>query len=402
MKRILSWLFSLVLLLWSGGGQAAPAPVALGIDRIDEYQALFAGRRVALITNATGIDSQYRSSVAVLAKQVRLTALLAPEHGFRGQVAAGVKTANVIDPASGLPVHSLYGATRKPTPAMLADADVVVFDIQDVGTRHYTYVSTMVYAMQACAEQGKKFVVLDRPNPISGRMEGPLLRPGLESFVGLYPIPLRHGMTVGELARYYNVAYGLGADLTVIPLKGWRRSMYIEETTVPWVMTSPNIPTPLSALAYAATGIFGGTNFSEGVGTTLPFELAGAPWIDSDELAAAMNEKQLPGVVFRPVWFTPVAGRYKDTPCGGVQLHILDKRRFEAVRTGTELFAALRRLSGDKLTYIPSGEQYMLDKLQGDPALREGWERVDELLAKWQQEGLAFRQAVKPYLLYEE
>ncbi len=404
MKRLLQGLFCGVLLLWTGAVQAALAPLApvqLGIDRIDEYQAYFAGKRVALITNATGVDSHYRSSVAVLADKVQLAAILAPEHGFRGQVAAGVKTDNVVDPATGLPVYSLYGDTRKPTPAMLAGVDIVVFDIQDIGTRHYTYVSTMVYAMQACAEQGKQFVVLDRPNPIGGRVEGPVLRGGLESFIGLYPIPLRHGMTVGELARYYNAVYSLGVDLAVIPLKGWKRSLYIEETTAPWVMTSPNIPTPMSALAYAVTGIFGGTNLSDGVGTTLPFELAGAPWIDGDELAAVMNEKQLPGVVFRPVWFTPKFGRHKDAACGGVQLHILDKHRFEAIRTGTELFAALRRLSGDKLAYVPSGELFLLDKLQGDPALREGEEPVEALLAKWQQESLAFRQAVKPYLLYE-
>lgn len=382
--------------------QAASLPVQLGVDRIDEYQSLFAGKRVALITNATGVNSQYRSSASVLAEKTNLVAIWAPEHGFRGQVAAGEKTGGSLDLSTGLTVYSLYGDTRRPTPEMLAEVDLVAFDIQDIGTRHYTYVSTMVYAMQACAEAGKQFVVLDRPNPIGGAVEGPVLRQGLESFIGLYPIPLRHGMTVGELARYYNGVYQIGAALQVVPLKGWKRSMFIEETSAPWVMTSPNIPTPTSALAYAATGIFGGTNFSEGVGTTLPFELAGAPWIDGDELATLMNQAHLPGVLFRPAWFTPRFGLYKDVACGGVQLHILDKHAFDAARTGAALFVTMRKLSGDQLNYLPSGEQFMLDKLQGDPALRLGEDSLETLLAKWQKECLAFRQAVKPYLLYEE
>lgn len=404
MKKYLSvFLCGLFLLLVClKEGQAAPVSVQLGIDRIDEYQSLFAGRRVALITNATGINSQWRSSAAVLAEKTNLVAIWAPEHGFRSQVAAGEKTGNMTDSSSGLTVYSLYGDTRRPSADMLAEVDLVAFDIQDIGTRHYTYVSTMVYAMQACAEAGKRFVVLDRPNPIGGAVEGPVLRPGLVSFIGLYPIPLRHGMTVGELARYYNAVYHIGADLQVVPLKGWKRSLFVEETTVPWVMTSPNIPTPASALAYAATGIFGGTNFSEGVGTTLPFELAGAPWIDGEQLASLMNNRHLPGVLFRPIWFTPQFGRYKDTPCGGVQLHILDKHAFEAVRTGAALFETMRDLSSGQLTYTPSGEQFMLDKLQGDPALRLGQESLDDLLLKWQKECLAFRQAAKPYLLYEE
>ncbi|MBP2664954.1 MAG: hypothetical protein H6Q71_2902 [Firmicutes bacterium] len=282
--------------------------VKLGIDNVDQHLSLFSGKRVGLITNATGMNSQFQSSIDVLAAKTKLVALFSPEHGIRGAVPAGIrgavpagdKVGSQKDSKTGLPVFSLYGATKKPTPEMLENLDVIAFDIQDVGARAYTYIYTMAYAMQAAKENGKTFVVFDRPNPIGGvEVEGGITKPGFESFIGMYPIPIRHGMTVGELAKLFNKEFGIGCDLTVIDMTNWHREMYFNDTGLPWVMTSPNIPTPDTALVYPGTGIFGGTNISEGVGTTRPFDFVGAPWLDAESLANQMNAMKLPGVIFR-------------------------------------------------------------------------------------------------------
>ena len=315
MKRLVVVLILLTVVLMSGCADAgrrdkdhkkaaAQGPaVTLGIERLDEYAQLFAGKRVGLITNQTGVDSKLRSSEDILLEQTDLTGIFVPEHGLFGAIAAG----DDVEGAEykGVKVYSLYGATKRPTPAMLDTIDVMTVDIQDVGARHYTYISTMAYAMEECAKAGKKFVVFDRPNPLGGMIEGPTLKKGQESFIGLYPVPLRHGMTIGEYARYINDTQKLGLDLTVIPMQGWQRRMYWQDTGLPWVGTSPQIPTAATAPYYVTTGILGDTDLSVGIGTTKPFYYVGAPFADKEELAAKLNGLQLPGVHFRPAAFIP-------------------------------------------------------------------------------------------------
>jgi len=280
---------------------------------------------------------------------------------------------------------------------------VLAFDIQDVVARPYTYIYTMAYAMQAAKELGKTFVVFDRPNPIGGvEVEGGLVKSGFESFVGLYPIPIRHGMTVGELAELFNKEFGIGCDLVVIKMTGWKRDMYFSDTGLPWVMTSPNIPTPDTALVYPGTGLLGETTISEGVGTTRPFEFVGAPWLDADVLATKLNAQNLPGVIFRPAYFQPKFGHFKGENCGGVQLHITDKRAFRPVRTGITLLYIIQELGGDQFAYKDSGNSRpMIDLVSGDDALRLGRYTLDELLATWDKEASEFKAMSKAYYLYQ-
>ena len=395
-----------VLPVVSGGCAGAPqspkVQVRHGIDNIDKVPDVFAGKRVGLITNATGINSQYQSSVDVLAAKTNLTALFSPEHGLRGAATAGDKVNSQADPKTGLPIYSLYGDTRKPTAEMLADVDVLAFDIQDIGARSYTYIYTMAYAMQAAKENGKTFVVFDRPNPVGGvEVEGGLIKSGYESFIGLYPIPVRHGMTVGELARLFNKEFGIGCDLVVVEMTGWKRDMYFDETGLPWVMTSPNIPTPDTALVYPATGIFGGTNISEGVGTTRPFDFVGASWLDADLFAERMNAQTLPGVIFRPAYFLPRFGNFTGENCAGVQLHITDRRAFRPVRTGLTLLYTVAELSDDKFAFKGGGKKPMIDLITGDDAVRMGRYSLEELLARGDQEAAQFKEMAKAYYLYQ-
>jgi len=412
-RRQLLLIFAAALILsFAAGGctgspPPAPAPparepVRLGIDNIDRHLALFAGKRVGLITNATGINSNFESSVDVLKAKTNLVALFAPEHGIRGAVKAGDQIGHQTDAKTGLPVYSLYGATKKPTPEMLADIDVLAFDIQDIGARPYTYIYTMAYAMQAAKENGKTFIVFDRPNPVGGMVEGGLVKPGFESFIGLYPIPLRHGMTVGELARLFSQEFGIGCDLAVVPLAGWTRDMHWPDTGLPWVMTSPNIPTPDAALVYSGTGIFGGTNVSEGVGTTRPFELIGAPWLDAEALAAKMNAYNLPGAHFRPAYFRTRFGGYAGQTLSGVQIHITDRHAYQAVRAGITLLYAIAEFGGDNFAFSSAGRGVpYIDLTTGDNAVRLGRYTLDELLAAWDKESREFQEKARPYYLYK-
>ncbi|TWH45768.1 DUF1343 domain-containing protein [Sporomusa sp. KB1] len=409
-KRYSTWMTAMVVALlligsvtgFASSSQPEKNRVKLGIDNIDQHLALFAGKRVGLITNATGMNSQYQSSIDVLAAKTNLVALYSPEHGIRGAVPAGDKVGSLTDAKTGLPVYSLYGATKKPTPEMLNNIDVLAFDIQDVGARSYTYIYTMAYAMQAAKENGKTFVVFDRPNPIGGvAVEGGLIKNGFESFIGMYPIPVRHGMTVGELARLFNQEFGIGCDLAVVEMTGWNREMYFEETGLPWVMTSPNIPTPDTALTYPATGIFGGTNISEGVGTTRPFDFVGAPWLDAEKFAERMNAMKLPGVVFRPAYYIPRFGNFSGETCGGVQLHVTDRKAFKPVRTGLSLLFTVEDLSEGQFAYTFSGKGApMIDLITGDDGLRLGRYTLDELLVSWEQEANAFKEMAKAYYIY--
>ncbi|MGI6092433.1 MAG: DUF1343 domain-containing protein [Veillonellaceae bacterium] len=388
---------------YANAADAKNEAVRLGIDNIDDYLHIFAGKKVGLITNATGINSKFESSVDILYSKTNLVALFSPEHGIRGAAKAGDKVGNIIDAKTGLPVHSLYGATKKPTPEMISGLDILAFDIQDVGARPYTYIYTMAYAMQSAKEQGKTFVVFDRPNPIGGvEVEGGLIKPGYESFIGMYPIPSRHGMTVGELAQFFNSEFGIGCELIVIKMTGWQRNMYYFDTGLPWVMTSPNIPTPETALVYPGTGIFGGTNVSEGVGTTRPFEFVGAPWLNGEFLAWRLNRMELPGVIFRPAYFTPQFGLYKGEQCAGIQLHITDSNAFRPVKTAMLILDQVKDLGGDNFRFKrPNGTDRSLDLIVGDDRLRTGRATVAELLGEWAVEADSFKAKAQKYYLYE-
>ena len=360
------------------------------------------GRRVGLVTNHPGVDHAGRSTIDVVASLpgVRLVALFGPEHGIRGTAAAGEKVESGRDARTGLPVHSLYGRTQKPTPEMLAGIEALVFDIQDIGARPYTYVYTMALSMQAAAEQGIPFVVLDRPNPIGGTIvEGIRLDTAFASFVGMYPIPLRHGMTAGELARLFNDRFGIGADLTVVRVEGWRRSAWYDETGMPWTPPSPNIPRLATAVHYPGTVLVEGTNLSEGRGTDHPFEQVGAPWLDAAGVAAALNALALPGVRAGAATFTPRTGtrKYADTTLQAVRLTVTDREAYRPVETTVRLLEIVHRRHPGRLELTP-----FLDRLAGTDALRRALERgtVDELLASWREDAARFERDRASVLLY--
>ncbi|MEJ5198574.1 MAG: DUF1343 domain-containing protein [Anaerolineae bacterium] len=381
-----------------------------GLDHLlDEDLLPLRGKRIGLITHPAAVTADLTPAVdALWAAGIELAALFGMEHGLSGAVADGEAVAHARDARTGLPVYSLYGATREPTAAMLADLDALVFDVQDVGARFYTFISTLYYVLRAAGRHGKPVIVLDRPNPIGGAaIEGPLVVPGLESFVGIAPIPVRYGMTIGELARYFNVEFGLGADLTVVPLQGWRRGMWFDETGRPWVPTSPAMPHLSTATVYPGTCLIEGTNLSEGRGTALPFEQIGAPWLDEHALAAALNRLDLPGVRFRPVEFMPSASKHAGELCRGVQVHVLDRRLFRPVATGLHLLVACRRQAVDRFAFLPSsweGQPPHFDLLIGDPQIRPAilaGVPVAELIAAWDGVAVAWTERRQFHLLYD-
>ncbi|MBG9814129.1 hypothetical protein ABD68_22045 [Bacillus endophyticus] len=401
-------LLALFLLVFSSWNTVEAKPgqkkVELGVETLfREHKNLLKGKRVGLITNPTGVDSELRSSVDLFAEDpdIELTALYGPEHGVRGDAQAGDKVDYYIDEKTGLPVYSLYGDTRKPTPEMLKNVDILVFDIQDVGARFYTYIYTMAYAMEAAKEQGIPFVVLDRPNPLGGEVvEGPVLEEKYSSFVGKYPIPLRHGMTVGELAQLFNKEFGIGADLTVVKMKKWKRSFDYDETNLPFVMPSPNMPTLETAFVYPGTGLIEGTNVSEGRGTTKPFELLGAPFINGTELSEKLNNLHLDGVKFRAASFTPSFSKHSGQLSHGVQVYVTDREKYQSVETGLHIVKTIHDLYGEEFSFNKSGN---FDLLIGNRWVREELEKgtnVEDIIAKWQKDTKAFKKIRKQYLLY--
>ncbi|MFP7224465.1 exo-beta-N-acetylmuramidase NamZ domain-containing protein [Priestia filamentosa] len=401
-------LLALFLLVFSSWNTAEAKPrqkkVELGVETLfREHKDLLKGKRVGLITNPTGVDSELRSSVDLFAEDpdIELTALYGPEHGVRGDAQAGDKVDYYMDEKTGLPVYSLYGDTRKPTPEMLKNIDILVFDIQDVGARFYTYIYTMAYAMEAAKEQGIPFVVLDRPNPLGGEVvEGPVLEEEYSSFVGKYPIPLRHGMTVGELAQLFNEEFGIGADLTVVKMKKWKRSFDYDETNLPFVMPSPNMPTLETAFVYPGTGLIEGTNVSEGRGTTKPFELLGAPFINGTELSEKLNNLHLDGVKFRAASFTPSFSKHSGQLSHGVQVYVTDREKYQAVETGLHIVKTIHDLYGEEFSFNKSGN---FDLLIGNSWVREELEKgtdVEDIIAKWQKDTKVFKKVRKQYLLY--
>ncbi len=362
------------------------------------------GKRIGLITNQTGVDRAGTLGIDRLAASdaVELVALFSPEHGIRGAAAPGEKIASGTDERTGLPIHSLYGDTRKPTPQMLRGIEALVFDIQDVGSRTYTYVYTMALGMQAAAEARIPFVVLDRPNPIGGtRVEGNLLDTAYATFVGMYPIPVRHGLTAGELARLFNREFGIGADLTVVPAEGWTRGAWFDATGLPWVAPSPNIPRLESAIHYPGTVFFEGTNLSAGRGSSHPFEQVGAPWLDAAEVAREMNGRALPGVRFEAVAFTPARpgdGKFDGVPLRGVRLVVTDREAYRPVSTSLILVDAVFRRHREQFRWAQSH----FDRLAGTDRLRKAIEAgtLDEELRAWDADAARFEDVRRPYLLY--
>jgi uncharacterized protein YbbC (DUF1343 family) len=373
--------------------------------------ALLRGQRVALLTHQASIDSRYAHAVALLCdlRGVKVRRLLAPEHGLWGAPQDHIWIDGTRDPGTGLPVWSLYGARREPTAPMLHGIDTVVVDLQDVGSRYYTFVWTMALAMRACARSGVGVVVLDRPNPLGGAIvEGNVADSTFASFVGLYPLAIRHGMTIGELAAYLNERHGIGCRLTVVPMRGWRRTMLWEDTGLPWVPPSPNMPTLETALVYPGGCLIEGTNLSEGRGTTRPFEWIGAPYLDADRYAAALESLRLPGVRFRPARFQPTFHKWAGRLCDGVQIHVTDARRFKPFLTGLAEIAVARRLAPRGFAwrrppYEFEKRRMPIDILCGTDAIRRAIERGTPLPAierAWQRDLARWKRLRASYLRY--
>lgn len=362
------------------------------------------GRSVGVITNQSGVTSHLQSIVDAIRGHggINIKAIYAPEHGFRGDRGAGASIASYVDPTTHLPVYSLYGASRHPSAAMLEGIDVLLFDIQDVGSRAYTYISTMAYAMQGAKQYGLEFWVLDRPNPTGGAIvEGPVLEPAYQSFIGLYPIAMRHGMTIGELAMLFNDRFGIGAKLRVIRMAGWQRSMLWSDTGLQWVPTSPNIPTWETTIAYPGTGLLDSAGINNGSGFTLPFFLAGSAGLDGTKLAARLNARNLPGVWFRPAAWSPLTGFWQGKELTGAQLVVFDPRRFYAVRTAVEIAVAVRDLNPRAID-IKSVNG--LDRDWGTDAFRQGLlagESAHQIMDRWSASTAEFKTLRQRYLLYD-
>ncbi|MCL2216245.1 MAG: DUF1343 domain-containing protein [Defluviitaleaceae bacterium] len=382
--------------------------VKLGIDLLEKNSGLFDGRRVGLLTNCTGVNSSFESTVDLFHEHFNLKKFFAPEHGVRGNLQAGVTLESYTDHKTGLPVVSLYGENRRPTKESLSDLDIIAFDIQDVGSRFYTYIYSMACVMQSCAEHGKKFVVFDRPNPLNAAaVEGNILQ--VKSFIGMYPMPQRYGLTIGECARLFNEEYGINCDLTVVAMDGYARGMYFEDTGVPWIVPSPNIPTVDACFAFNCSCVFEGTNVSEGRGTTKPFSFVGAPWIDAPKLADALNSAGLSGVVFRPHYFSPMIyhptlTKYGGELCAGVEIHVINRAAFRPVHTGITMLYAIRDLFGE-LEFSPPhqpGAKYMIDCNTGNTYIREWKHSLNEVLQLYESDSVAFACVKEKYHLYRE
>jgi uncharacterized protein YbbC (DUF1343 family) len=385
--------------------------IALGSERLLASSRLD-GQRVGIVSNPASVDHEFVHIVDRIAAhpRARLGAIFGPQHGFRSDVQENmIETGHSHDDLRRVPVYSLYSETREPTREMLKDLDVLVIDLQDVGTRIYTYIYTMAYCLSAARKAGLKVIVCDRPNPIGGiAVEGPMLEHGYESFVGLYPIPMRHGMTIGELARLFNDHFGIGATLEVVEMEGWRRGMYQDDARAPWVMPSPNMPTLDSAIVYPGTVLFEGTNVSEGRGTTRPFELVGAPWVVAETFATGLNRRGLPGVIFRPAVFEPTFHKHARQSCGGCQLHVTDRHAFRPVHAAVLLLEAFRSANRDRFEWRDPPYEYEhvklpIDILAGAATLREQIDDdvpAEHIARSWEPDVSAFEKVRGRFLLY--
>ena len=389
------------------------AHIQLGVERLLEEQiGLLSKARVGLICNQASVDHQFRHAADLFHEEPRvdLKALFGPQHGIRGDVQDNmIETEHTTDRETGLPIHSLYSETREPTEAMLHDIDVLVFDMQDVGCRIYTFAYTMANCMKAARKFGKKVIVCDRPNPINGQqVAGNVLEPEQASFVGLFAIPTRHGMTLGELARMFNEHFEIGCELQIVKMEGWERQYWFDETDAPWVMPSPNIPTLDSATVFPGTVHFEGTQLSEGRGTTRPFELIGAPYINPEEYARTLNEMNLPGVYFRSCIFRPTFQKHAGTSCGGVQIHVLDRNEFEPVTTGVAMVKVAYELYGSDFRWKEPPYEYVYDRnpfdvIAGTSSIREAFEQgstLGEIQKTWVAPFNEFIKVRERFLLY--
>jgi uncharacterized protein YbbC (DUF1343 family) len=389
----------------------AAARVRLGSERLLASGAL-QNKRVGIVSNPASVDAGFQHIVRATASApgVTLAAIFGPQHGFRADVQDNmIETAHAQDPTRGVPVYSLYSETREPTADMLKGVDVLVVDLQDVGSRIYTFIYTMANCLRAGRKHGVPVIVTDRPNPIGGdTIDGPTLVKGFESFVGQFPIPMRHGMTIAELARYFNEACGIGADLTVVSMENWRRGMYYDATGLPWVMPSPNVPTAETTVVYPGTVLFEGTNVSEGRGTTRPFELIGAPWVDADALADTLNAYGLPGVLFRAVVFEPTFQKHAKQPCGGCQIHVLNRDAFRAVESAVAVLIEIRAQNPTAFQwkqppYEYEHEKLPIDILAGSSELRQQIEAgapASAIRESWAPGHERFRLERERFLLY--
>ncbi len=389
------------------------AATRTGLDRLaaGDAGADLRSASAGLVLHPASVTAQLELAADVLLDRgFQLRALFGPQHGARGEKQDNmIESDHYTDPRTGLPVHSLYSQVRRPTPRMLEGLDLLLFDLQDVGVRVYTFIWTMALAMEACAEAGVRFVVLDRPNPVGGVVtEGPLLQAGFESFVGMHPIPLRHGLTAGELALWLNEARGIGCDLEVVPMEGWGRAMEWADTGLPFVPPSPNLPTPDSCAVYPGMVLFEGTGLSEGRGTTRPFEMAGAPHLEPHALVGAVDAADRQGVHLRPCWFEPTFQKHAGHVCGGVQLHVTDRREFRPVRTAVALLCAMRAQAPDLFSWRSPPYEYEeclmpIDILWGSGELRTGIEAgasIDSITSGTEEQCAEFSAALEPYRLY--
>lgn len=388
-------------------------PVKLGLEKgLEEKQELLKGLRVGLICNQASVNHQFRHAADLFFEHpdLDLAALFGPQHGIRGDVQDNmIETAHSVDKLTGLPVYSLYSETREPTLEMVSGVDALVFDLQDVGGRVYTFIYTMANAMKACARYGKKMFVMDRPNPIGGvAVEGSLLEKGHESFVGMFPIPMRHGLTVGELAGFFNKEFEINCELEVITMDNWAREDFYDETDAPWVMPSPNIPTVDTTVVFPGTVYFEGTQISEGRGTTRPFEIVGAPYISSNEYADVLNSLELSGVTFRAVEFIPTFQKHMQKLCGGVFVHVTDREIFEPVITGIAMVKTAFDLYPNNFEWKNTPYEYVYDRNPFDviagttklsEAFRQGIE-LKEIKNSWRKDAEDFQQKREKYFLY--
>jgi len=386
--------------------------VRSGLEQLLARPGGLRGLRLGLIANPTAATADLVHAALALraSKTLRLRALFGPEHGIWADAQDLEEVEDGRDPRTGLPIFSLYGRTRVPTPEMLEGLDALVFDVQDVGSRYYTFIYTMLHALEACAWYGRTLVVLDRPNPLGGlNLEGNILDPEYRSFVGLHPLPVRHGMTVGELALLFREERGLDADVRVVPMKGWRREMAFEDTGLPWVLPSPNMPTVDTAFVYPGGCLVEGTNLSEGRGTTRPFEMVGAPWLDPWRLARDLTRERIPGVRFRPLYFRPTFQKHAGRLCGGVQVHVTNRRRFPAYLAYLLLIHHARRQSPAQFAWRDPPYEYEyiqrpIDILCGTDRIRRAIDAgvsPRRLVPSWKADLSRFRRRRAPYLLYD-
>lgn len=378
---------------------------------LEERPSRLRGEKVALIAHPASVDSRLRHAVDLLyaRKEFKLSAIFGPEHGARGEAQDQVELGHSTDEATGLPVYSLYGKSLIPTPEVIRDVDTLVFDLQDVGSRYYTYIYTMAYAMQAAARDGKRMVVLDRPNPINGvAVQGNVLDRRYRSFVGLYPLAVRHGMTAGELALLMNREFSIGCRLEVVPMRGWRRAMWFDRTGLPWVNPSPNMPALATATVYPGGCLIEGTNLSEGRGTTRPFEFVGAPYVKPRALAEKLEREKLKGARFRPLYFQPVFNKWAGELCGGIEVRVTSRELFDPFVTYIAVIRAALQLYPDRFEWRQPPYEYEREKLPidilcGNSLVREQIEAgksLKEIQMAWQKELSDFKKLRRKYLIY--